>query len=238
MTRINTLYTQPIFRGIVTAAAIKGGVGKTTIIHNLVIEYSKSQKVSVVDLDKNKSLTTGLAIRKQITPEKFNNISIFSVDSPQELLEIMQNNEREKGLLFIDQGGFDLTINRIATAGSDVLLTAMNGSFYELQGFKRFSQILSEINKEFRVQHGQELSASVVLCGIHPRSGEPSLKQLRSFVEREQNFSTMKTPIKTFDAYAISPGIGESVVEYESKGSAAENFLNFKEEIDEILDLQ
>ena len=223
------------YRGIVTVAAIKGGVGKTTIIHNLIIEYSKHQRVSVIDLDKNKSLSTGLAVRYQIMPERFKNINIINVDSPHELVEAMQQNEKEEGLLFIDQGGFDLEINRIATAGSDILLTAMNDSFYELSGFKRFAKILDEINQEFRVQHNQELFGSVVFCGIHPLARESSLKQLRDFVESEKNFTTMKTPIRTFDAFAKSPGTGESVIEYEPNSSAAENLDCFKKELDEVL---
>lgn len=226
------------YRGIVTVAAIKGGVGKTTIIHNLIIEYSKTQKVNVIDLDKNKSLTMGLEIRKQSITEKIENINLIQIKDLHELIEAMQQNEVEKELLFIDQGGFDLEENRIATAGSDILLTAMNDAFYELSGFKRFSNLLEEINQEFRIQHNQELGANVVICGIHPLAGDQSIKNLRDFIEKEKNFSTIKTPIRTFDAFAKSPGAGKSVIEYEPKGSAAENLQNFKNEIDTLLNLK
>jgi cellulose biosynthesis protein BcsQ len=39
---------------IITIASVKGGVGKSTLVLNLIIEYSKTQKVNVIDLDKNR----------------------------------------------------------------------------------------------------------------------------------------------------------------------------------------
>lgn len=225
-----------IYSGIITIAAIKGGVGKTTIIHNLVIEYSKTQKVNVIDLDKNKSLSTGLAVREELMPEKMKNINIIHVNDVHELVEAMQKNVEEDGLMFIDQGGFDLEINRIATAGADILFTAMSDSFYELSGFKRFSNILEEINQEFRLEHNQELAANVVICGIHPLTGNSSICNLRDFVDKEKNFSTIKTPIRTFDAFAKCPGTGENVIEYDPRSSAAENFIQFKIDVDNLLE--
>ena len=48
---------------IITLSHQKGGVGKSTLVWNLAIEYSKQRKVYVIDLDMQQTFTQSLLIR-------------------------------------------------------------------------------------------------------------------------------------------------------------------------------
>lgn len=225
--------------GIASATSVKGGVGKSTMIINLIITYSKKQKVNVIDLDKLQSVTTSLRIReKRFGDRGMSNINLMEPRSEKELIDMMLKNQAAKELLLIDLAGFDGDLNRLAISGSDVLLTATNDAFFELNGFERFSRVLDEINQEIRNQHNQELITNVVISKIHPNV--KNLGMMRDFVNKHKNFVAMDASIKYLSDYMYAPGAGESVIEY-SKGRqvkeriAAINFLEFQKEFHSIL---
>jgi chromosome partitioning protein len=139
----------------------------------------------------------------------------------------------EGGLLFIDQGGFDTELNRVATSGADLLLTATNDSFFELNGFVEFAKILKEINEDIRNQHGYELVANVIPCKIHP--SVRNIEHIKDFVDKTPGFAMMNSVIKSFKNYGLAPGAGQSVVEYAEYDSSSINFLEFKKEVDNII---
>ena len=49
---------------IITLSHQKGGVGKSTLAWNMIVEFSKKRMVSVIDLDMQKTITYGIQIRK------------------------------------------------------------------------------------------------------------------------------------------------------------------------------
>lgn len=220
---------------IITLSHQKGGVGKSTLAWNLIVEFSKKRKVSVIDLDMQKTITYSIQIRKnKLGQGSVQNIVLLDPKSDLEMVEMMVSNQKSQdGLLIIDSGGFDSSSNRIAITGSDILLTPVSAKFYELLGLKEYSKILDKINHEVRSKHKQELVANVVLNKINPNTTD--LGEMKNFVESNKNFALMKSIIRQRVDYENSPGVGASVAEYNCDGRAASEFKDFMKELDIII---
>jgi len=220
---------------IITLSHQKGGVGKSTLAWNLIVEFSKKRKVSVIDLDMQKTITYSIQIRKnKLGQGSVENIVLLDPKSDLEMVDMMLSNQKSKdGLLIIDSGGFDSSSNRIAITGSDILLTPVSAKFYELLGLKEYSKILDKINHEVRSKHKQELVANVVLNKINPNTTD--LGEMKNFVESNKNFALMKSIIRQRVDYENSPGVGASVAEYNREGRAASEFKDFMKELDIII---
>ena len=220
---------------IITLSHQKGGVGKSTLAWNLIVEFSKKRKVSVIDLDMQKTITYSLQIRKnKLGQGGVNNIALLDPKSDIEMVEMMLTNQRSKeDLMIIDSGGFDSSSNRIAITGSDILLTPVSTKFYEILGLKEYSKILDKINHEVRSKHKQELVANVILNKINPNTID--LEDMKNFVESDKNFALMKSIIRQRVDYENSPGVGSGVVEYNNKGRAAAEFKDFIKELNIII---
>ena len=219
---------------IITLSHQKGGVGKSTLVWNMIVEYSKNRKVGVIDLDMQKTITYSIQIRKnQLGEESIKNISLLNPRDDKEMVEMMFNYQKSEELLFIDSGGFDSSSNRIAMTGSDILITPVSSKFYEILGLKKYSEILDKINEELKKNKKPEIVANVVLNKIHPNTTD--FEEINSFIENNKNFSLMKSILRQFVDYENSPGVGNSVQEYKKKGRAALDFQNFKKEVDSIM---
>ena len=82
-------------KGVIAISHQKGGVGKSTLIWNLITQYSKNEIVDVIDLDVQQTVTYSLAIRKKHNLA-VNNINLLNIrDSKDkksdELLLIVMN---------------------------------------------------------------------------------------------------------------------------------------------------
>ena len=220
---------------IITLSHQKGGVGKSTLAWNMIVEFSKKRMVSVIDLDMQKTITYSIQIRKnKLGQGSINNIVLLDPKSDKEMVEMMLTNQKsEDGLLIIDSGGFDSSSNRIAITGSDILLTPVSAKFYELLGLKEYSKILDKINHEVRSKHKQELVANVVLNKINPNTTD--LEEMKNFVESNKNFALMKSIIRQRVDYENSPGVGTSVAEYNPDGKAAREFKDLMKELNIII---
>src|SRR5690606_14638381 len=120
---------------IISLSHQKGGVAKSTLLWNLVVEFSKERLVKVIDLDIQKTVTYSMQIRNNLN-KKNSNIELINIESLESIVKVMQKHNKDD-LLFIDSGGFDSDINRIAIAGSDIIVTPVSSKFYELLGLKK-----------------------------------------------------------------------------------------------------
>lgn len=211
---------------IITASHQKGGVGKSTLIWNLIIEYSKRRKVYVVDLDMQKTITYSLKIREKTKENK--NILLLSPKNKDELIKIFKRIKKDD-LLFVDSGGFDSSMNRIAMAGSNILLTPVSLKFYELLGLKKYELILKDLSEKLK----RDVIADVVLNKINPSTKQ--LKEIITFVRSSKYFRLMSTVIRQRVDYENSPGQGKSVVEFNKVGKAAIEIKKLQKEIDSTI---
>lgn len=219
---------------IITISHQKGGVGKSTLAWNLIIEYSKRRKVYVIDLDMQKTITYSVEIRKNKFREKeLKNIILLNPSSEKDMINILIQNQQSDNFMIIDSGGFDSGLNRIAITASDILLTPVSSKFYELLGLKEYSKILNNINEEIRSKNELPLVANVVMNKINPNTID--LSEMKNFIESDKNFSLMDSIIRQRVDYENSPSVGESVVEFNPESKATIEFNKFKKELDNII---
>jgi chromosome partitioning protein len=75
---------------IITLSHQKGGVGKSTLAWNLIVEYSKNRKIYVIDLDIQKTITYSIQIRKnKLGDDKTKNIILLNPQNDKEMVEMM-----------------------------------------------------------------------------------------------------------------------------------------------------
>lgn len=191
----------------------KGGVGKSTIASNLAVELSKNFKLSVIDLDMQKSLSYFNSLRKKNNLPEFDIISIKNID---ELKKTVNNNQH---ILLIDVGGFDSDMNRVALLGADLVITPVSDSGIELVGLLSFRKILREIR-----EHRKDLVANILLNKIHP-SASVSLEEIYSFINENPEFNKLNSILRERTEYKKAFDSGKSVVEYAGKASAEINNL-------------
>lgn len=202
---------------IIAIAHQKGGVGKTTIASNLAVELDKVCNLRVIDLDMQKSLSYFNQLR---ISNGFKSLNMLSVNNPNELKEIINNNQ---DTLLIDVGGFDSDINRIAILGSDAIYTPVSDSGIEIVGLLSFRNILREIR-----QHRPGLNANVLLNRIHPNANN-CMSNFVAFVDKTPEFQLCKSVLRDRADYRRAFDKGLSVVELSCK--AANEINNLVQEI-------
>ena len=160
---------------IITAYNAKGGVWKTSVIHNLAYALSKNSKVLMIDLDQQASLTVScgvdtkkytsynLLIGEKIRPIKLtDNVSLIPADLQLSIIddELMATKKPfavlSKRLLAIKDYDYILidtppalsliSMNAIYTA--DVLLVPVDCSYLSFMGIKTVEDTISKLGKK------------------------------------------------------------------------------------------
>lgn len=203
---------------IITIAHQKGGVGKSTIASNLAVELAKNQRVQVVDLDMQKSISYFNSVRVS------NQLTIKYAASFDELKQLVNNNH---AMMIIDVGGFDSDLNRAAILAADFLLTPVSDSTIELVGLLSFKNIMQEVRKI-----RPELKANVLLNRVHVKTNA-ALNEINNFINENPEFSLMTNILRDRAEYKKAFEIGQSVVEFAKIGKAAIEINNLINEIKE-----
>ena len=211
---------------IITASHQKGGVGKSTLVWNLIIEYAKTRKVYVVDLDMQKTITYSLQIRKK--NHDCTNIILLNPKDKDGFISMVKKLNKSD-LLFIDSGGFDSAFNRIAIAVSNIILTPVSSKFYELLGLKEYERILKQLSEKLNKQ----IVTHVILNKINPNVKD--VREIIEFINKSPYFKLMNCILRQRVVFENSPGEGKSIVEYEPEGKGALEFLRFKKELNMLL---
>jgi len=182
---------------VISVAHDKGGVGKTTIATNLIVQMlQKYKKVNVIDLDPKHHLSLFLKRRND------KRINQLAFNDTKRLKDILENNEE---LLIIDVGGMDTDQTRIAIIYSDLVVTPLSDSQIELDGLIMFKNVITALQSV-----RSDLKATVLLNRINPRSSN-SIKELKEFVAtQDDSFNMFNTVIRDRAAYkeAYSKGLG------------------------------
>ena len=169
---------------IIAVAHQKGGVGKSTFAFNFAIEAKKLdfEKVQVIDLDLQKSLTFANSIRTS------NSLESLCFNESKNLENIIQTKNKNI-LTIIDCGGFDSAQTRIAIAGADQILVPVINNPFEIAGLKVFENIIQDLEKikESKIQ------ASIVFNRIDSRI--KSLQDLKNIFKKSKTFSILENKI-------------------------------------------
>lgn len=173
---------------IITVAASKGGVGKSTAVVQLAAALGIR---TIVDLDKHLCI----AAINELRPDgmKWDVRSKLTGHQLRDLIESDQD-------LLIDCGGYDSNLIRAAIAYSDLVICPANDDVTELRGLIAFNEILTEIEKEYGLS--EPITGHVVMTRNHPSRRDfsrladavsvlPKLTMMNSWLSRRADYNTM-----------------------------------------------
>lgn len=205
---------------IITISHQKGGVGKSTISWNLAVYLCATKKVTVIDLDVQKTLTYLHRIRNK------NDFDIISFDDEKSFINYINNHqENSQEIIIIDSGGFDSSMNRLAILGADKLITPVSSKFIEILGLQTYENILFEIEKA----NGNIIQTNVILNNIHPSTKD--FKNVSDFINQSKHFNLMKSVLRQRADIANSVSNGLGITEVKSNEKAVKEFINFVNEL-------
>ena len=123
---------------VIVLAHRKGGTGKSTIACNLLAEFSKRYKTTMIDADSQQHLM-------KFNSNRDDPITVQEVSTIKELRDFLIQDD---GLTMIDLGGYDSDFARGVLAFADMIITPLNDSDFELDGLVDFTKVLSKVIKK------------------------------------------------------------------------------------------
>jgi chromosome partitioning protein len=206
---------------VLSIAHQKGGVGKSTIAANLAVLLHEKygDQFKIIDLDVQRSLSYFNAKRRRAGMVE---LPIVHVNTMDELRETLKD---ENGVTLIDVGGFDSDVNRIAMLYSDLVLTPVGDTEFELGGLLKFRGIIRDLRKA-----RPDLVATIILNNIHQFASR-SLDEIFDFCREAPEFDIFKSIIRNRGDFVKSIRLGKSVNEYKPGGKAHNEIKNLEGEI-------
>ena len=198
---------------IVTLAAQKGGVGKTTLAVNLAVAAQiGGTKTALFDLDAQESATAWSERRAAELPH----VEPISVRRLRQAIEAAQTNGF--GLVILDTPPAAGAEAAAAAELSDLVLIPCGASLIDLDAIKRTAQLVATTGK----------AACAILNAIPP-TATALVEDARTLIE-QAGLRVAPVIIRQRSAFRGSWPSGQGVIEYEPNGKAADeiaNLINF-----------
>ncbi|CCN92061.1 putative partitioning protein (plasmid) [Vibrio nigripulchritudo SFn27] len=134
---------------VICVANSKGGTGKTTVSLNLIHHLKPD---FIIDLDIHK----GLSDLNRLG----GSLEIYSTQEKDELLGWLEDDGK---LIFVDTGGFDSTLNRVALSQSDFILTPTSDDPSDQLRLLDFDKTMSAVSEMVN----EHLTAHALLNRVH-----------------------------------------------------------------------
>ena len=192
---------------IICVANRKGGVGKTTLATNLAVALNNKGKSILIDADEQQSAFKWANQRDDIEC-----ITIHS-----DLLEKLEQLDKEYEYILIDVAGRDSTIFREALLVSDTLIVPTQPSLLDLEVLDYMQEKITTAKKT-----NENLKAYVLINRAAVRTTE--LKDAIEFIAEFDQFKLLKTVL--FERKQFRDAIVESKSVTEMNASKAKDELN------------
>lgn len=192
---------------IICVANRKGGVGKTTLATNLAVALNNKGKSILIDADEQQSAFKWANQR--------NDIECITVHS--DLLEQLEQLDKEYEYILIDVAGRDSTIFREALLVSDTLIVPTQPSLLDLEVLTYMQEKVKTARKT-----NENLNAYVLINRAAVRTTE--LKDAIEFIADFDQFKLLKTVL--FERKQFRDAIVESKSVTEMNASKAKDELN------------
>lgn len=192
---------------IICVANRKGGVGKTTLATNLAVALNNKGKSILIDADEQQSAFKWANQR--------DDIECTAVHS--DLLEILEQLDKDYEYVLIDVAGRDSTIFREALLVSDTLIVPTQPSLLDLE-------VLTYMQEKVKIARktNENLNAYVLINRAAVRTTE--LKDAIEFIADFDQFKLLKTVL--FERKQFRDAIVESKSVTEMNASKAKDELN------------
>jgi chromosome partitioning protein len=207
---------------IVAVAHQKGGVGKSTIVWNLATHLSKTKNVEIVDIDIQKTLTYTNELRKNQTNLK--PMIVRNFDNADDFKKYIEDDSDDK-ISFIDLGGFDSAMNRLALITADLIITPVSHKNFELLGLKNFEKVLKDLSDLTK----SNICVKILFNNIPAQ--KTKLDELKEYINKSNHFEIMKTILHSRADYDRSAGVGQNVIEYSPKEKASNELKELTKEL-------
>lgn len=203
---------------IISIAHDKGGVGKTTIATNIIVQLLQDHEtINVMDLDTKKHMTRFLGRRGD------KRIKLLEFESTKDLRKLLEDST---GVLVIDVGGMDTDQTRSAIAYSDLVITPLADSQIELDGLMDFKNVVKSIQ---RIR--SDLRVTVLLNRIHPSTNK-SIGEIKEYISKQEDtFKMFDTVVRDRAAYKSAYSEAKGVYEISGAEKAATEMYNLMKEI-------
>ena len=190
--------------------ARKGGVGKTTLAAHIAVAASTSDRVALVDLDPQRSLSLWWSDRVLDTPTLMET-TIGKL--PRQLAEV----QGESGWVVIDTPAFDSSTGAAVIAVADMVVIPVKPSPHDLRGVAVTVEAVKRAGKPFIFVLTQAVSSALLT------------KQAREVLA--ESGPVAKTVMHNRVAFASSMTDGRTVMEIEPNGKAAEDITSIYNDI-------
>lgn len=211
---------------IVTFAAQKGGVGKTTTAVNIALAaQAVGLKVALFDLDMQESATSWFERRVEKFP-----------DLDEELhVEFTTSRRLQTGIASAEANGYDLVIVDTppaagpdaveAVQAADLVLIPCRPSLLDLDAIKRTAQLLKTTKAQ-----------GFVLLNAAPPTAVTLIEEAQNFAEAT-GLAVASAVLRERTTFRNSWPTGQGVIEYEPEGKAAAEIANLMKFIIEKLQI-
>lgn len=200
---------------VISIAHQKGGVGKTTNAVNISVELSKLFDVTVLDLDPQKHT-------EKFNKKRKNPFKMKDIKDDKDLINHLKN---DKGLTIIDLGGYDSKLARTALLLTDLVITPLSDSSFELDGLKDFNKIMKDI-----VAKQPGIKCKVLINRVH-HADKSTHRYIKSWTDKENNsFTIFDTIIPSNSKYKLMLGEGKAITELTS-GTPSIIFMKLIDEL-------
>lgn len=191
---------------VISVAAIKGGVGKTTLSLNIAIALAlRGKSVWLIDADHQASASQALANRT--AADRAPSIATAHYANKDQLKAQLALMAPKFDYVVIDCGGGDGPILRTALSQSDIVLVPFQPRSIDVWALQGIAQNIGEI------QDLKALQAFAVL-NMADISGKDN-QEAADAVSEFKNLNLLDTPIRRRKSFANAAGEGLSVLEHE-----------------------
>jgi chromosome partitioning protein len=189
---------------VFTVAQQKGGAGKTTLAANLAAAYAASQRVALLDIDPQRSLTRWQALRKNrgATSITFSDVAGWRLPAEVERLK------RDHDIVLIDSPPHVETDARVAVRAADLVLIPLQPSPPDLWAAEG----------TLKLAEAERRRAVLIF------NRAPSQSRLRESVQKEINdrhLTRLQTALGNRIGYALAFAEGLGVTEAAPRSLAA-----------------
>lgn len=197
---------------IITLAAQKGGVGKTTLAVNLAVAaQAVGIKTALFDLDPQESATAWSERREAELPH----VEPISARRLGQAIDAAESNGF--GLIIVDTPPAAGAEAAAAAQRADLVLIPCRPSLIDLDAIKRTAQLITSTGR-----------AGLVVLNAAPPTASTLLDDARTLAEAT-GLQVARTVLRERSAYRAAWPYGLGVVEHEPKGKAAQEIASLQQ---------
>lgn len=219
---------------VMCAVTEKGGSGKSTLVTNVAVQWaSKGQRVLILDLDPQKSVTTWSQVRATVD-ELAGEVEVAYVEGNM-LGKLLSNLKDDYDVILLDVPGADNGLLRMALMQADLAVLPFTvGGFDFLTSSHTLALVREAQELRAEVEQLTPLRSALFLNMTRPNSvGARGLKN--HFAKELEHVTPCESELGYLDDFWGAAQAGLGVIEFNKRGSAAKQLRDLANELEGML---